>query len=200
MYLVGMSADSRLQEIQRRAVREDIEGTALRLFLERGYDATTVDDLAVAVGTSRRTVFRYFATKEDLILASMRDKGRELAEAVLGAAPGQDPREALSEVLLTFADEFDQGLPLSRQRARLLASTPSLRAALALKHLEWREALGAVISTRLRGGKSSRALRAEAIAGGALACLDVAATMWSREEDGPTLRHRLDLALTALGE
>ncbi|HEY0279028.1 MAG TPA: TetR family transcriptional regulator [Solirubrobacterales bacterium] len=195
-----MAAGSRLNEIQRRAVREDIEGTALRLFLAHGYDATTVDDVAAAVGTSRRTVFRYFETKEDLVLASMRDKGRELVEAATAASPEKDAREALAEVLLGFAEEFDAGLPLSRRRAALLASTPSLQAALALKHLEWRAALGAAISPRLRGARSTRALRAEAIAGAALACLDVAATLWAGDEGGPTLRRRLDVALAALDD
>ncbi|MFJ1746696.1 TetR/AcrR family transcriptional regulator [Streptomyces sp. NPDC088116] len=57
-----------LRERTRRAVRMEIAETASALFVERGYEATTIDDIAAAVGMSQRSVFRYFATKEEIVL------------------------------------------------------------------------------------------------------------------------------------
>ncbi|WP_181793493.1 TetR family transcriptional regulator [Streptomyces sp. WELS2] len=57
-----------LRELSRRAVRQEITEAATALFVERGFEATTVDDIAAAVGMSQRSVFRYFATKEEIVL------------------------------------------------------------------------------------------------------------------------------------
>ncbi|PJE94468.1 TetR family transcriptional regulator [Streptomyces carminius] len=58
----------RLRERTRRAVRREIAEAANTLFVERGFEATTIDDIASAVGMSQRSVFRYFATKEEIVL------------------------------------------------------------------------------------------------------------------------------------
>ncbi|MCM3920553.1 TetR/AcrR family transcriptional regulator [Frankia sp. AiPs1] len=57
-----------LRERTRQAVRREIAETANALFVERGFDVTTIDDIAAAVGMSQRSVFRYFATKEEIVL------------------------------------------------------------------------------------------------------------------------------------
>ncbi len=188
----------RLSDVRRRAVRADVEARALELFLERGYDATTVDDIATAVGTSRRTVFRYFATKEDLVLASMKERGDELAGTIRATAQDAGAWTTITTALLGFAAELDAGAPASRLRARMLAQTPSLHAALALKHLQWQETLTAAVLPRVAGGGTTRTLRAQALVAAALACLDVAVTAWALGHDGPGARARLRTAFDAV--
>ena len=80
----------RLQDRKRRAVREDIAETAERLFLARGYDATTIDDIAAECGMSMRTVYRYFPTKDD-ILVSRFTVSVELLISALRARPADEP-------------------------------------------------------------------------------------------------------------
>src|SRR6266545_7692516 len=57
-----------VRERTRRAVRDELTQLAKDLFVEKGYDETTIDDLAAAAGMSRRTFFRYFASKEELVM------------------------------------------------------------------------------------------------------------------------------------
>ena len=64
-----------LLELTRRAVRAEIAHKATELFLQQGFDQTTIEQIAAAVGTSGRNVFRYFATKEDMVLAGMLEQG-----------------------------------------------------------------------------------------------------------------------------
>ncbi len=190
---------SRLQHVQRRAAQQEIESVALALFLERGYAETTVDDVAAAAGVSRRTVFRYFETKEDLILASMRETGQRLAQTLRDVPHDVTAWTAITRTLLDFADELDGDAERGRPRGRLLLDVPALHAALSLKHLEWRELLTDAAIPRVRGASATRRLRAEALVASALACLDVAATAWTRADGGPRIRSRLQTALQALG-
>ncbi|GFJ86453.1 TetR family transcriptional regulator [Phytohabitans rumicis] len=72
-------------------VREDLTAAAIALFLKRGYDETTVDEIAEAAGVARRTFFRYFRTKEDAVFPD-HDDCLARVEAVLNvAAPARRP-------------------------------------------------------------------------------------------------------------
>ena len=75
-----------LRERKKRAARETIAATARRLFAERGFDAVTVAEVAAAADVSHKTVFNYFATKEDLAFA-----GREEGIAQFVAAIAERP-------------------------------------------------------------------------------------------------------------
>jgi AcrR family transcriptional regulator len=199
--LVGMPQPrGRLQEVQRQAAQQEIEAVALGLFLERGFAATTVDDVALAAGVSRRTVFRYFESKEDLVLASMRATGHRLAHALRELPADQSAWEATTNVLFALAKELDADAAQGRPRGRLLLDTPQLQAALSLKQLEWRALLTDAALPRVTGRPASRRLRAEAQVASALACLDVAATAWTRADQGPTITARLRTAFQALGD
>src|SRR5580704_9262497 len=57
-----------LRERMRRTVLSEIAEVALKLFIEHGYETVTIDDIAAAAGLSRRSVFRYFSTKEDIVV------------------------------------------------------------------------------------------------------------------------------------
>ena len=82
---------SPLQEKKRQLVRQEIARAAWRLFAARGYEATTVDDVAREAGVSRRTFFRYFSSKEDVVVGT----SDALAEDVLaGSRAAAPPRAA----------------------------------------------------------------------------------------------------------
>jgi AcrR family transcriptional regulator len=193
-----VTAQGRLAQSRRRAAEREIEGAALALFLERGFAATTMDDVAAAVGTSRSSVFRYFATKEDLLLASMRETGDRLVAQLQACPQQQSAWQSATDVLLRFAAEFDAGGQPARRRARLLADTPALQQALAGKHQAWKERFADALVDRVPGRGAARRLKAEAFAACALACLDVAVTAWARSDAGPTAAAQLATVYDAI--
>src|SRR5438045_2410727 len=79
-----------VRERTRRTVRGELAQLAMDLFVENGYDETTIDDLAAAAGMSKRTFFRYFASKEDLVMGKYEVLGEQLAED-LAARPADEP-------------------------------------------------------------------------------------------------------------
>lgn len=169
----------------------------MRLFMEHGYEQTTIEQVAAAVGMSGRSVFRYFASKEDMVVGSMAQVGADIA-AALQARPADEPawealRRALDGPLRDLND--DGGLALAR--SALLASTPALRAAQLQKHAQWSDLLVPGVISRLSGAPESRRLRARAIVAAALACLDVAVEDWTESGGEKPLAALLDAAIAA---
>lgn len=84
------STTSPLRERTRRAVRAELIDAAQDLFVAQGYEGTTVDQIAAAVGMSRRSFFRYFASKDDLVLGKYDAMADQFVEA-LRARPADEP-------------------------------------------------------------------------------------------------------------
>src|SRR3954451_3042682 len=100
--------------------REDIERVAMRLFTDRGFDATTVDDIAAAAGIGRRTFFRYFGSKNDVVWGRF---GTELDRfrRTLAATPAELPlADALRHAIVAFNDIDADQVPVHRQRMALI--------------------------------------------------------------------------------
>ncbi|MFR9753481.1 TetR family transcriptional regulator [Nocardia sp. 004] len=98
---------------------------ALRLFAEKGYEATTVDEIAEAAGISRRTFFRQFRAKEDVVFA---DHEYQLARAqeYLSAAR-EDPWEAVCVAAVGVFERFTQWREIAARRYQLVRRVPTLR-------------------------------------------------------------------------
>jgi AcrR family transcriptional regulator len=90
---------SDLRSRKRRATRQSISNAATRLFLERGFDQVTVDEIAAAADVGRMTVFNHFPRKEDMFF----DRDEEAREAVRDALRQCDPRVAPIEILRLLA-------------------------------------------------------------------------------------------------
>jgi len=117
-----------LQARRRRLVQEEIEAVALRLFLERGFEAVSIDDISAAVGMSARTFFRYYATKDEIV----RRFQSGLREALLEAFQARPASEsALQALRAAFAETSHVPEP-ERERVRalgrLLAAAPAVHA------------------------------------------------------------------------
>lgn len=175
---------------QRRAeTQRTIQAHAVRLFTERGYDATTVIDVAEAAGVSPMTVYRHFPTKEDLVLV---DQHRELVAERIAASAAEQPLvrrigTALVDSAATLAGGDKQFL---LARLRLMITTPALRA----KHLDSQYALQQAIVDAL---DPDSAFHVQAAASACLAAMHTALVRWA-EEDGQTeLPDLIAKALTA---
>ncbi|MBF6232477.1 TetR family transcriptional regulator [Nocardia farcinica] len=98
---------------------------ALRLFADKGYEATTVDEIAEAAGISRRTFFRQFRSKEDVIFAD-HEAQLAAASAFLEAAQG-DPWDAVCEAVVQVFERFTQWRDIAARRYRVVRRVPALR-------------------------------------------------------------------------
>ena len=117
--------------------REEIAAVALALFAERGFEATTVDEIAAAVGVGRRTLFRYFGSKNDIAWGDF-DWVMERLRDALAAGDGLPLMEALRDGVVESNRYPDEQLPGLRIRMTLITRTPALQAHSALRYAEWR--------------------------------------------------------------
>lgn len=89
-----------LRERKRRETSKRIEEASIRLFLQRGYGETTIDEIADAAGISRRTFFHYFKSKDDIMLAMQSGLGDILADALREEPDDKRPFEAMRDAIL----------------------------------------------------------------------------------------------------
>lgn len=120
-----------LRERKKRLMRERLSDTAARLFLERGFDAVRVAEVAEACGVSEKTVFNYFPTKEALLLDRLEATMASLRSGL--ADPSVPPVEAALRLLAAELAEATESLTGAqvegyRRFGDLIRATPSLRA------------------------------------------------------------------------
>lgn len=128
--------------------REEIERVAMMLFSERGFDATTVDEIAAAAGIGRRTFFRYFASKNDVVWGRFAE-GLTDFRASLAVTPDEVPLgEALRHAIVAFNALPPEQVPVHRQRMTLILTVSSLQAHSTLMYAEWRAAVSDFVATR----------------------------------------------------
>jgi AcrR family transcriptional regulator len=116
-----------LRERKKLRRREQITEAALRLFAERGFEGATIEDIAAAADVSRRTFFRYFARKEDVIFDWKQRTGEELRQALAARPPGEAPLEAVHRALATVAADYAARPDLTLGLIRLFESGPTLQ-------------------------------------------------------------------------
>ena len=172
-----------------RATRDRLQRSALSLFLERGFDATTVEDIARAAGVSHMTFFRHFPTKDAVLLDDPYDP--VIADAVL-AQPRRLP--ALERVRQGFLAAWT-GLPepaddQTRMRIAVLAAHPRLRAR-AWENNQRTEDL--VVQALVDDGVPR--LEARVAAAACLGALLAALLDWGADDAGDTLGQRVVAAL-----
>ncbi|WP_327429787.1 TetR/AcrR family transcriptional regulator [Streptomyces sp. NBC_01236] len=151
-----------LRERKKQRRYQAVSETAIGLFLEKGFDAVSVAEIAAAAEISKPTLFRYFPAKEDLVLYRIGDHEDEAARVVADRAEGESVIGALRAHFLDGLRRRDPvtGLndhPAVRAFYRLLYGTPSLVARL-YAHLErseaaLAEALGGGLDARLAAGQ-----------------------------------------------
>ena len=143
-----------LRERKKQRTRDALIRTAHELFVTKGYDATTVDEIAAAVDVSQRTFFRYFASKEDVALALQRMIDERYVTAVHERAPGEPPLELLRRTLDESWDSIGEALQeivpieLHMRMWQVVETTPTLLAAVLRHSAEMEEQLAAEIARR----------------------------------------------------
>ena len=133
----------------------EIERAAFRLFAERGFEGTTLDDVAEAVGVGRRTLFRYYRSKNDIPWGQFHETLEHFA-AVLRQSPRETSLlEAVHRGVVVF-NTFPADVTADhRRRMRLILETPELQAYSALQYTAWRTVISTYIAERLDVPESS---------------------------------------------
>ncbi|WP_168801714.1 TetR/AcrR family transcriptional regulator [Glycomyces buryatensis] len=187
-----------LRERTRNMVRTELAQAALKLFVEQGFEATTIEQIAAATGLSRRSFHRYFSSKEDVFGQWFVETGRQLAAALESRPAEERPWFALRRSF----DDLVQGLsarPESLQITRMILNTPALHATHLHKHALWRDALADVLQLRRsEDGQELGRIAAVALVGAALAGLDSAQTEWVAEDNEQPLGDLFDQAMNAI--
>ncbi|RGA01626.1 TetR family transcriptional regulator [Microbispora triticiradicis] len=176
------SAVTSLRERKKAKTRRTIQEEALRLFAEQGYEATTVEQIAEAAEVSPSTFFRYFPTKEDVVIQD--DYDPMLLEAIRAQPPDLPPLTALRAAFRTAfesigPEELDQMLA----RIKLTTSVPALRARTVEGLFATIELLAAAMAER--SGRDPRGPAVRTLAGAVLGVILTALFGWV-EQDGRT--------------
>ena len=125
-----------------------IERVALDLFADRGFEETTVEDIAAAAGIGRRTFFRYFASKNDVVWGEF-DAGLEHFRAVLDAAdPARPWIDELRAAVVDFNALEPEQIAVHRARMDLILHVPALQAYATLMYARWREIVTTFVARR----------------------------------------------------
>jgi len=187
-------------------VAGEITAAAFDLFARQGFEATTVDEIATSAGLSRRSFFRYFPTKEEVLLQSLDATGDALRAGLAARPAAEAPWTALRRTFDTLVTAVDADPDRSAVLLDMLMSSPALHAAHLAKQAAWQRLLTDALLGR--GGPPDDAgdppgrrdrpadlarLEASCLAGAALACLEAAQVLWIDH------RRRPDPSRDALG-
>jgi len=126
-----------------------IEQAAFRLFAQRGFEATTLDDIAAEVGIARRTLFRYFPSKNDIAWGEF-DRTLDGFRDLLAATPDDVPLlQAVASGVVAFNEFPADATPPHAERMRLILRTPALQAHSVLRYAQWRQVIADYAARRL---------------------------------------------------
>jgi AcrR family transcriptional regulator len=184
-----------LRERKRTRTRLMIQAEALRLFAEKGYPETTVEEIADAAAISPRTFFRYFPTKEDVVIW---DEYDPLVPDLLEARPDDEPPAETLRVVIREAlgGLYRRDPERLLARVRLSASVPDLRARFAEEQQKGMATLAPLL-TQKRWTRSDD-LQLRVIGAALIAAVSVALDRWQQDNGNSDLLALLDQTIDAL--
>jgi AcrR family transcriptional regulator len=176
-------------------VADEIESAAISLFAERGYDSVTVEQIAAAAGTSPRTFFRYFGSKDEVLMRDQQRRFERLYEAFLAEPPGPDVRGALHRALLVMAAGDDENADDVAIRSAAIATKPGLVGLDSMSR--WSEPIVKLVAERL-GIDPNRDPRPQVMVLSALVGVAVGYGMWGNKGFKGSVTPHVERALAAL--
>ena len=192
-----LAAPLGLRERKKLKTRRAIRAAAFRRFGTQGYDTTTVDQIAADAEVSPSTFFRYFPTKEDLVIGDDYDP---VMVAGLRGRPSDEPvMESLRQAILpalrqiTGTEGGDMLL-----RLKLLNEVPALRSRSTLEMIRSRDLIVAVLAER--SGRTDDDLALRALVSAVLAACSEAVEYWARRDGEGDVTDLCELALDAVAE
>jgi AcrR family transcriptional regulator len=196
-YAEDMTATMGLREMKKERTRSDIVRVATRMFASRGFDEVTVDEIAAEAEVSHRTFYRYFATKEELVLGPLQHGLDDFVTKFVQRPRSESVIASVRGVIMDLAANYEHDLDNDRQRAALVRSTPSLQQRQYERHTAFENAIVPLIAQRL-DVDPARDIRPALIAGCAVAAIRAATSQWLLGDATRPLMPLVEHALTML--
>ncbi|WWP84098.1 TetR family transcriptional regulator [Bradyrhizobium sp. 26S5] len=184
---------------KRRETRERLTRAAMALFLERGFEATTLDDIVAAADISRRTFFHYFASKEDVVFAWQEDGSTALIAAVAARPATESMLQAAENAIAEMVRQLDPREAVAL--AKLKRDNPALQARDQVKYEKLERDLADALLKRA-GNKADR-MRARLVAMITTGAMRVGGDLWAADgarEKPDLLAKRIFAAIRAIFE
>jgi AcrR family transcriptional regulator len=188
------------EPLQRRAkdfIRAEVAATAIRLFLDEGFDAVTVDEITAAAGLSRRSFFRYFRSKEDVVVSVFTELaeqgGRTFVERLSSDGVWGALRRSMDPVVEWAEQDHRRALALMR----LVFESDSLRAGYLDRVDRWSASLASVMRGQL-GLDRDASLYATVVATAGMGAYVAGARAWVNREGAVSLSLLFDQAFAAV--
>jgi len=186
-----------LAERKRQLVRDELAEAAVKLLADQGFEETTVDQIATAVGMSRRTFSRYFQSKEDVVVQMLTGIGQQLCAELRARPADESPAPALRHALAPFigpvAAEPDKLLPV----IRLILDTPPLLARFLERQSHLQDDITAILAQRA-GLDPATDMRPSLAAGVALTALRTALRRWADSNATTDMNNLVDQAFAVI--
>jgi AcrR family transcriptional regulator len=166
-----------LRERKRRQTRERLTRVAMALFLERGFEATTLDDIASAADISRRSFFHYFASKEDVVFAWQEESTAALIAAVAARPANESMLAAAENAISAMVRQLEPREAMAM--AQLKRDNPALQARDQVKYEKLERALAEALGKR--AGHKAERLQARLVAMIATGAMRIGGELWVAE-------------------
>lgn len=169
---------------------------ATALFVDRGFEAVTVDEISTAAGISTRSFHRYFATKEDVALGDTERAMNIFCQKIAESLPVHGAWKSLELGLHAVLRDYELKGAHEKRGMQLILGTPSLRARNVDKHLSWEDAALPVVAQAMSG--DDNLVRSRTLIRAALGAFDVALSQWSVPSEQQSLTELLSQACDAI--
>jgi AcrR family transcriptional regulator len=188
---------SGLRQRKRQQTRDRLTRAAMNLFRDRGFEATTLDDIAAAADISRRSFFHYFASKEDVVFAWHEESTTALVAAVAARPASESMFTAAENAIAAMVAQLKPGEAMAM--AQLKRDNPALQARDQVKYEKLERALAEALGKR--AGHKTEKLQARLVAMIATGAMRIAGERWAAEgarEKPEILAKRMFAAIRAI--
>lgn len=172
----------------------ELAAAAQRLFLRRGFEQTSVEDIATEVGVSRRTFFRYFATKADVVWVESDAELEHFRDLLKNSDTATDPGDCVADAFISAIDHGRDEDEWARHRAQLILEVPAVQAHAHAVYRQWRTVIAEFVAART--GSSPDADYPRAVAHAVIAASAAGHERWIADPRmglGNSLRSMFDL-------
>lgn len=166
-----------LREQNKMTTRRELARCGVELFLKQGFANTTIEQIVKPLGIAKRTFFRYFNVKEDLVFAWYEELTTALVKELQSRPKQEKPFKAVCEALSSLLELYDADRDWALAMMRLSKQTPSLIGKESAKRMIWEQALAAALIER-EGNEAISPLRAGIVVGTAMSAFSAALNEW----------------------
>ncbi|MEW1643626.1 MULTISPECIES: TetR family transcriptional regulator [unclassified Streptomyces] len=184
-------------------MRDALVAAAFQLFLERGYEQTTIDDIVALAGVGRRSFFRYFPSKEDVVFPDHERCLADMTAFLSSSGDEHEPVRRVCDAARLVLRMYNENPTFSVQRYRLTKKVPGLRAYELSVVWRYERALADYLRGRF-AGRPDGTLHADVVAAAVVAAHNNALRSWLRSDGerdaGAEVDHALGYVQSAFGQ